>query len=175
MIKKCTLLLFWICALCGSLHAQEKFSTVKFYAPENPEQRAALLGLLEIDHFYTEDGAVISEISSRKLAQLKASGYKYKVLVDDVAQKLEEQNRRFYADKARGITSPDARVAIEQTGGIVNSIITTPSAFVVQPTFGGYYSYEQMSAAMDALVAAYPGLITKFSIGNPLRTGQYGQ
>lgn len=167
-MKKCTLLLLCVYTLFINSNAQEKFSTVKLYAPHNSEQRSTLLGLLDIDHFYTEDDAIISEISSSKLALLKTGGYKFKILVDDVAKNLEEQNRRFYADRARGIISPDARVALEQTGGVVNNIISTPSVFVVQPTFGGYYSYDQMNAAMDALVASYPGLITKFSIGNSI-------
>lgn len=168
MMKKYTLLFLCIYALFNEAQAQEIFSTIKIYAPINPEQRSALLALLDIDHFYTEDDAIISEISSRKMALVKSSGYKYKILVDDVAKNLEDQNRRFYADRAMGITSPEARVALEQTGSVVNSIISTPSAFVVQPTFGGYYSYDQMNAAMDALVSAYPNLISKFSIGNSI-------
>ncbi|MEO5564469.1 MAG: M14 family zinc carboxypeptidase, partial [Chitinophagaceae bacterium] len=53
----------------------------------------------------------------------------------------------------------------EQTGKTINNIIPTPSAFVVQPTFGGYYSFAQMETAMNNLVAAYPAIVQKTSLG----------
>ena len=65
-------------------------------------------------------------------------------------------------------------MAFEQTGSVVDDIIATPSAFVVQPTFGGYYSFAQMEAAMDALVAAYPTLVQKTSWAPRTRAEIFG-
>ncbi len=35
-----------------TLTAYDKYSSVKIYLPQNPEDRLSLLGLLEIDHFH---------------------------------------------------------------------------------------------------------------------------
>lgn len=143
----------------------EKYSTVKIYPPSDKTQRANLIGLLQIDHFYElEGGAIISEISESDIARLRTTSYRYEILVDDVARNLEESNRKYYAEKAQG-TSGQNRVAFEQTGRTIDNIIATPSSFTVQPTFGGYYSFVQMEAAMDEMVAAYPSIIQKISLG----------
>lgn len=141
--------------------AQEKYSTVKIYPPADKTQRSNLIGLLQIDHFQEQDGAIISEISSRDIAKLKKTSYRYEILVDDVAHHLDSLNRKYYAEKAYG----QNRMAFEQTGRTVDAIIPTPSAFVVQPTFGGYYSFTQMETAMNDLIASYPSIAQKTSLG----------
>ncbi len=146
--------------------AQEKYSTVKIYVPSDKTQRATLIGLLQIDHFQeVAGGAIISEISERDLAKLRTTSYRYEIIIDDVARDLEIKNRKYYAEKASDITPHQNRMSFEQTGRTVDDIIATPSAFVVQPTFGGYYSFAQMEAAMNALVAAYPTIAQKISLG----------
>ncbi len=144
--------------------AQEKYSTVKIYAPSDKTLKAKLIGLLQIDHFQElEKDVIIAEISSRDIAQLKRTPYSYEILVDDVARRLDELNREYYAKQANG--TGEQRLAFEQTGRTVGNIIPTPSDFVVQPTFGGYYSFTQMEAAMNALVAEYPTIASKTSLG----------
>lgn len=140
----------------------EKYSTVKIYAPSDRQQRAALIGMLQIDHFYeAEGGAIISEIGASELSRLRTSTYKYEILVDDVAAKLAEVNSKYYAR----VNASGGRMAFERTGSAVDDIIVAPSTFVVQGTFGGYYSFAQMEAAMDELVSAYPTLAQKISLG----------
>lgn len=144
--------------------AQEKYSQVKVYAA-NPEQRAHLMGLLQVDHFYEEEGAFISEVGAGAIRQLQAAGARYEILVDDVVKNLHALNQQYYADRARGLHADQSRVAIEQHGRTIDAIIRKPDAFQVKSTFGGYYSFAEMNAAMDALVAAYPAIVTKTSIG----------
>ncbi|HLG40421.1 MAG TPA: M14 family zinc carboxypeptidase [Chitinophagaceae bacterium] len=139
----------------------EKYSSVKIYAPTDLEQRAQLIGLLQIDHFQEHNGAIISEISASDLVKLKKTSYRYDILVDDMARHLDSLNKRYYSERASG----QNRMAFEQTGRVVDAIIPEPSVFVVQPTFGGYYSFAQMETAMDNLVAAYPALAQKTSLG----------
>lgn len=164
-LLRTTFLLLWLLSVQGLLYAQEKYSAVKIYPPSDKTQRANLIGLLQIDHFYESGGAIISEISAADLKKLKATPYRYEILVDDVARQLEETNRRYYSERADVETSGQNRVAFEQTGKAADNIIATPSSFVVQPTFGGYYSFAQMEAAMNALVAAYPAIAQKTSLG----------
>lgn len=136
-----------------------KYSTVRIYPPKDKTKLSEMLGNLDIDHYYENGGGILVEIGQYEIQRLRLSGFKYDIVVDDVKAHVEKQNRKFFADRAAG------KVAIEETNNTINNIITTPSSFVVQPTFGGYYSFAQMVAAMDALVTAYPAIVSKTSLG----------
>ena len=139
--------------------AQHQYSTVKIYPPENKLQRANLLGLLEIDHFDMQGGSIIAEINQEQVAKLGHSGFQYEILRADVSTQLQEINNRFFS------ASQQERVAMEQPGGVVTNLISTPVAFQVHSTLGGFYSFSQMNTAMDNLVAAYPSIAQKISLG----------
>jgi carboxypeptidase T len=147
--------------------AQEKYSAVKvYYKPGDITQRNTIIGMLEIDHFREEEGAVISEVNADLLKLVKAAGFKYDIITDDIAARVNRLNAEYYASLKKGVKpATETRVAIEVPGKPVSGIIKTPGAFVVQGTFGGFYSFAQMNAAMDALVLAYPGIASKTSIG----------
>lgn len=157
----CTLLCLFLVLQASA--QQEKYSRVKVYV-SSAEEKAMLVGLLQIDHLYEEEGAIISEISATAVKKLKTSRIKHTILVDDVVKRLEEQNRRYYEDLARGVDA-NKRVALEQNGKSVDDIIIKPSAFAVKSTFGGYYNFSEMVTAMNQLVAAYPTIASKTSIG----------
>ncbi len=160
---KATLILVLLISLCQIGNAQRKTSSVKIYLTEDANSRAQLLDMLQIDHFYEEDGAIISEINEGYLKKLKFSGYRYEVLVDDVGARVNELNRKYIEDRQAG------RIAIEQQGSSVDNIIPQPAAFTVNPAvFGGYLSFAQMEAAMDALVLAYPNIASKTSLGKSI-------
>lgn len=146
---------------------QEKYSKIKFY-PATTEERNNLLGLLEIDHFFAEGNAIISEVSQRSLNNLKGKKVRYEILVDDVARNLQIRNKKFYANRAKGINRSQNRVAMEQENKTVSNIIATPDWFEVKNTFGGYYSYAEMVTAMNNLVAVNSNLVQKIAIGTTL-------
>jgi carboxypeptidase T len=152
---------FLFCLISFYGISQEKISRVKVFA-DNVDQRASLLALLEIDHFITDtDGGMISEIDESMLSKLKAGSYRYTIITDDVVKELDSLNKIFYAE----LKEPQKRVAIEQPGSTSAGIIITPSAFQVKPTLGGYYNFTEIEAAIDNLVAAYPAIASKTSIG----------
>lgn len=160
---------------CFSLQAQEKYSRVKFYPPQDNAKKASLLALLQIDHLmYNNDGGVEVELGTSDIKKLKATGYKYEILADDVVADLLAQNKDYFEKRKKGLIKMDgspskganltSRVALEEPGSVINTIIPTPAAFTVQsgsPNMGGYYTLAQMNAAMDALVAAYPAIAKK--------------
>src|SRR5438552_15089567 len=87
------LLLFFLLPLV-SLGQQYKISRVKIFAPEETDARARLLGLLEIDHFFTDkDGGIISEINDNEMAKLKTTNYRYEVICPDVMKELDSLNK----------------------------------------------------------------------------------
>jgi carboxypeptidase T len=162
--KLLSLLLFL--SIFSNSYSQEKYSTVKIKAPLNDSRKfGELVGQLELDHFnYDEDGDLIAEIGQKELAALRRSGYSFKVVVDDVQAYLKQENDRYFAQRAAGDIQPD-RMAMDGVCKTANAIIQTPAAFQVKTTFGGYYSYAEMVTAMDVLVASYPGIAQKISLG----------
>lgn len=163
---KITLILVFFIVSLPFTHAQEKYSTVRIYAPADKTQRAQLIGLLQVDHFQQVDnGAIVVEIGSRDIARLQHTPYKYDIIIDDVAKDLKIKNDQYYKSIAAGAGQNQQRQAFEETGKAVDNIIIKPNDFVVQPTFGGYYSFAQMETAMNQLIAKYPALATKTSLG----------
>lgn len=163
-MKKILFILLSIALIYPAL-AQEKFSKIKFYPPNNVEKRNELLAFLEVDHFYSEGEGLISEVDARLLQTLKKNGIRFEVLVDDVAEEFVRTSSKedFYKGESLGIDQN--RVIFEQPCSTISSIIKTPAAFTAG-SMGGYYTYAEMEAKMDAVVAALPGFATKFSIGN---------
>lgn len=143
-----------------NLSAQEIYSRVKIFAPNDNVKKAELIGLLEIDHFnFTSEGALLTEISASELTKLKTTPYKYQILVPDVKKELEELNANYFKAVREG-----NRVALEQPGSTISNMIPTPAAFEVKSTFGGYYSFAEMETAMNQLVTAYPAIASKTSL-----------
>jgi carboxypeptidase T len=154
---------FFVFFVFSAANAQEKFSKVKLFPPANIEQRNELLGILEIDHFFPDGDGIVSEISSAAVKLLKKSGIRYEILVDDVAEDFRKNNS--VADFYKGESNEQNRMIFETPCASVNTIIKTPLAFTAG-SMGGYYTYTEMNTKMDALVAAYPLIVSKFSIGN---------
>ena len=161
------LVLLFVCLfLSVPSFAHEKYSSVKIYLPSNIAERNDLLGLLEIDHYQENQGAIITQLNAASVLKLKAyNKCKFEVISRDALADLEAENSRYYQSLSKGNLSSANRVALEQSGQVVNNVITTPAAFQVKSTLGGYYSFAEMNTAMDNLVAAYPNLVQKFSIG----------
>ncbi len=157
--SKFVALLFLLLSFFFITNAQIKFSTVKIFPPKDKVKFAEIISLLEIDHYAQDGEAIIVELSPNELAKLRISGARYKVVVNDTYEEVRNLNRQYYANRKAG------RVAIEESGKTIGNIIATPASFEVKSTFGGYYSFAEMEAAMDALVTTYPGLVSKTSLG----------
>jgi carboxypeptidase T len=175
-MKKIPVILFLaVCALSLNGIAQEKYSKIKIY-PASARERLDILGRLQIDHFFEEDGAIISEVAASDISRMRTTNpaARYEILVDDVAAKLKEINDDYFEKRRRGLVNADGsstslnRVAIEQPGSTIASIISTPSDFVVHsgsPNLGGFYTFAQMNTAMNTLVGDYPAIASKTSLG----------
>lgn len=160
-------LLLWLCFPLFSM-AQGGLTRVKIHAPKDRDRIAEVLGLLSIDHFVTDrDGGIVAEISKSDMPRLQQLHYPYDVLVPDVGRQLDSVNQIYYRSLRNGTTTTNtqSRVAFESQGNTSANIIVQPAAFEVKTTFGGYYSYAEMIAAMDALVASYPAIAQKINLG----------
>jgi carboxypeptidase T len=165
-MKKCMPRFVLICLLFfagTNMSAADKLVGIKLYLPKDPAARNEVLGKLEIDHFRELDGAVYQTLHEKQVEILKTLPCRFEVLPEDVMGDYEAENKAYYKNIKKQQTAE--KIALEQTDRTLNNIILTPGAFQVKPTLGGYYNYAEMVAAMDALVAAYPALAQKFSIG----------
>ncbi len=153
----------------NSISAQEKYSKVKIQI-FSLQQKAILIQNLQLDHFGTEGNAIICEIGETELNKLKTLSYQYTVLIDDVTDHLTTLNKE--TDASQKKLSPQfqsqSQMAFDAQCKTVAEIIKQPSVFTTSGAMGGYYNYDEMVAAMDNLVTAYPGLVQKFSLGKSL-------
>lgn len=175
---KPTLVLAIMLLSAGFLHAQYTLSSVKIYPPADRYQFSEMIGKLEIDHYMTlDDGAIQVELGPREMQVLRNSGYQHQVLVPDVAERNRVLNNEYLRQReATGLNAEQFRLAFEQPGGKIESIIPTPSRFEVKSTFGGYYRYQEMEDAIDELVADFGtgpnAIISKSTLGTQSAQGR---
>ncbi len=151
-------------------------SRVKIPVPVSSAERLELITLLELDHFQEQNGFIEAEIGQKEMTLLtRQSRFTYQVLVNDVGAELEEINKPYFEGRRNGTINMDGtpvtgnanRAAFEEPNGLLDNIIVAPSAFVVQPTLGGYYSFSQMVTAIENLYNTYSpsGLVDTFHLG----------
>jgi carboxypeptidase T len=163
---KTTLLFLLLTAGVISSTAQNKYSKVKIYGDEKriQSQREFVFGTLQVDHCHFEDDAYVVEIGEEEVKKLKASSYKYKILIDDVAENFRRTNdvSKFYESDRNA-----ARIAFASSCKPVANIIPTPAAFTAGG-MGGYYTYAEMVTKIGNLFNAYPSIVDTFSIGRSI-------
>lgn len=155
-------LVFCLCVLLTQ--AQEKYSKVKIGIPPGSERAVNkfLFDSLDADHFDYDNRSVIMEISQLHLDRLRAAGYPYTVLVDDVSVEFVQQSN--IADFYLHDQISSQRSAFESPGQKVSAFIQTPVSFT-PGSMGGYYTYDEMITKIDDMVTAYPYLVSKINIG----------
>ncbi len=145
-------------------YAQEKFSKIKIKLPENTAERQSVIGMMDADHFNSEGDAIIAEISEFAQNKLRSSGYAFEVLVDDVTKNFVEQSKAFF--------NSGNRAAFETSAQSIRNFISTPSFFSTNGlppgSMGGFYTFSEMNTQMNNLVAAFPSLVQKTSIGTSI-------
>ena len=144
--------------------AQEKCSKIKIKLPESQSERRNVIAMMDADHFNSEGDGIIAEISEHAQKKLQASGYHFEVLIDDVTKHFVEQSKQFFKQAASG-----NRAAFETSGQSIRNFIPTPSFFSTNNlppgSMGGFYTLDEMNSEMNGLVAAFPSLVQKTSIG----------
>jgi len=144
--------------------AQQKFSKIKIKLPAAIGERNAVIAMMEADHVNAADDGVIAEISEYAQKKLLSAGYKFEVLIDDVTKHFVEESKNFFRQAKAG-----NRAAFETSGQTIKNFIATPSFFSTNGLppggMGGFYTFSEMNTEMNDLVAAFPTLVQKTSIG----------
>ncbi len=132
----------------------QQYSKVKIYADSEGLQHLAEMGV-GIDHGqFKKDIFFISDFSERDIQLIDQLGYRYEVLIEDVTKFYVERNEQA---QLKGVEKGGDVCAGSQNNPINSTV--TPTNFQLG-TMGGYYTYDEYLAELDAMVAAYPNLIT---------------
>lgn len=134
------------------------YSKIKIYASHEQMAYVAAAGIT-IDHGEEKAGEwFITDLSSLEIAQLASMGVDYDILIADVAA--------YYAAHSSDADPRADRTACEGLVGESGAHVAVPANFSLG-SMGGYYTYEEFLAQLDAMRAAYPDLITeKAAIGD---------
>lgn len=142
----------------GSTAYGQLYSKVKIYASDFQLQELAQLGLA-VDHGTRKSNTfIISDFSQEEIQILTDNGYSFEVLIADV--------KAYYAERNLNPEATNKNVTCTTNAG---STFTpeTPANFYENNSYAGFYKYQDMLDALDAMVAAYPTLIT---VKSPIST-----
>lgn len=157
-------IVFAICIIVSiPLCAQQKYSKVKIPI-QSSAQRSEVIRALQLDHFASEGNAIICEIGSDEMFTLSKLSFAYEVLVDDVSSYLTQINADNELSLKNGVAAAQV-MGFDRQCKTTGDLIKAPAAFTTNGAMGGYYNFAEMVAAMDALVAANPAIVQKFSLG----------
>lgn len=150
MTKKFLLLLV---AFLGSFSFAQEYSRVKVNADAEELLHLSNLGVT-VDHgTYKQNTFFISDFSAREIQIMEENGFDYEILIADVQKYYVEQNANPENSTLKNASCSGG------TGGSSGFDPMTPTNFN-QGSMGGYLTYSQMLAELDAMVAQYPNLIT---------------
>jgi hypothetical protein len=157
--------------------SQEKgvSNRLKIYATKTELLKLRKLGV-DMDHglFDDQKNTFVSDFDASYLQKIKGLGYKVDVLVSDVFAYTDSLNKvqdpYMYANDPVKIGDQFENLRMNFTTSCQNyeAYIATPTTFVLGSR-GGFYTLAELEAQIDDMVADYPGLVTKTSIGNTLQ------
>ncbi len=102
-----------------------------------------------VDHGeYKANEYFIGEFDSQELAQIKANGFDYEILISDLETYYANQNND--AAKLQAVNSIACSHCTDYT---------TPSNFALG-SMGGFFTYQEMLDILDSMHAKYPNLIS---------------
>ncbi len=140
-------IIFFLCNVIVT--AQEKHHRVTIEANNNQLQMLYEKGL-EVDHFHQQNNKIIAEISQSDLNLLRENGIKFKIDIRNLEKRIPKLNKKIDKQNAKSN---------------VLLAVPTPTNFELG-TMGGFFTFNEATAALDKMRQLYPELITiKSSIG----------
>jgi hypothetical protein len=138
----------------GTLFAQqqEKHARVKVMLDDNAHNIARLGETgVAVDHgTYKKNTFFVTDLSVSELNTIKASGFEYSVLIEDVGNHYAEQNKA---------TLPAQAKTTVAMGCSPLPPFNDPTRFHLG-SYGGYFTYTEMLNILDSMRMLYPGLIS---------------
>lgn len=128
----------------------QNYSKVKIYTNQIGLQQLAELGL-PVDHgIHKKNHFVITDFSENEIDILASTGVMFDILIDDVKQ--------YYKDHSKDQSTKNTVCATTGGGEFTP---TVPVNFETDVnSYAGFYTYQQMLDALDAMAVQYPNLIS---------------
>lgn len=157
---KRTLLLFSLLVSCWGF--SQEYSRAKILTDSHGLQTLAELGI-GIDHGVVKrETFFISDFSKHEIKQIRNAGFEVEILIPDVQAYYVNQNIGLDANAP----AAEKNASCSQNSGSGTFTPAVPSNFNLG-SMGGFYTYQEFIAEIDAMAAQYPNLITtKAPIGN---------
>ena len=148
-----TVFLFTLSLLLAA--QQPTYSRVKIFADSKTINQLQSTGI-EITSVDTKDNSFIAEISETELDRLKAAGFRYEIVIQDVT--------KFYAERALEI-APETK-----SKSLLTETWPQPTNFSLG-SCGGFSTVNEMLAQLDLMRSLYPSLISvKQAVNDTLST-----
>jgi hypothetical protein len=153
--------MFFLTMVCHTAHAQKNTyarTKVFFDAAHTPAMLAALG--IEADHGHHAEGYLINDFSDVEIQSIKQVGFHYNILIADVQAHYANQNQN------------TSEKTLKQQSNFCNpnDYFAVPQNFSLG-SYGGYYTYTEMMAQIDAMAAQYPNLVkSRSTISDTLKT-----
>lgn len=153
----------------------EQLSRIKIYSTPNGLKKIREAGIdFDHGHYDIESSTFINEFLHSDVLKIKQLGFRVDVLVEDVFAYTDSLNRvedpYKYANEPVNIGDRfnHLRLNFTTSNQPYETYISTPSSFVLG-SMGGFYNLAELESQIDNMVATYPSLVTKTSIGNTLQ------
>ncbi len=160
-MKKIVFIICLSVVLILPAESQEIYSRARIWATQEDLVRLSENGV-PVDHGkYKRDTWIVSDFSETELAKAAELGLKYDVLIYDVQQVYRIQGENHGKHNVLSHGDPHLRMhrssSCGQTGAPL--VITDPVNFTTG-SMGGYFTYTEFIAHIDAMATLYPNLIT---------------
>ncbi|MBZ0200141.1 MAG: immune inhibitor A [Ignavibacteriaceae bacterium] len=134
-----------------SLSAQN-FKKVKIYLNDTNDIEILINAGLQFDHYSaTKDNAIHLFVSDKEFDALIKTGFKYEVLIEDWFRYYEGMPKLTESEKQTSLLNSKSNYNVTGFG---------------YGSMGGYYTYSEVIANLDSMIARYPNIISqKYSIG----------
>jgi carboxypeptidase T len=129
---------------------QPKYSKVKVELKAGDLNRLASLGVAVDNGEIKKDQYIIAEFSEREIGIIQQNGFKYEILIDDMA--------KFYADRNQKDQENQKKKSVNAVNCSVDKY-PTPNYFSLG-SFAGFYSYEEIMVALDSMHQRFPNLVS---------------
>lgn len=172
-----TALAVWCMSLvCSAVYGQKTYPTsrIKIYISQTELRQLRASGI-DFDHgiYNFENGTFENEFPGEDVERIRALGYRVEVMVEDVARYTDSLNRvqdpMMYANEPVKVPGKYRNMRVNfSTNQNFEASIPTPTTFSLG-SMGGFYNNTELNAQLDDMVAKYPTLVQKSSIGNTLK------
>ncbi len=127
------------------------YSRVKIILEGHAITELSKLGIDITEGEYRQGYSFTSDFSVKEIEQIKLAGFKTEIIIADVKQYYRDQNKDQTTQKVSQVNTAGC--------GVNPPDYAVPSHFSLG-SYAGYFTYEEMKAMLDSMVAQYPNLIT---------------